>query len=189
MILVIDNFDSFTYNLVALLRLSGEKTYVLRNNYDGNISESIHFKGIVISPGPGGPEESGISLKIVETFKSQIPVLGICLGMQVMAHLSKIPVVRGGVPVHGKTSKITHDGLGVFQNLIQGIKVMRYHSLVLDQQEFPHPDWVVSATTEHGTIMGIRSKKFNLEAVQFHPESILTDNGPIMIQNWLKTLK
>jgi len=147
MILVIDNFDSFTYNLVALLRLSGEKTCVLRNNYDGNISESIHFKGIVISPGPGGPEESGISLKIVETFKSQIPVLGICLGMQVMAHLSKIPVVKGRGPVHGKTSKITHDGLGVFQNLKQGIKVMRYHSLVLDQQEFPHPDWVVSATT------------------------------------------
>lgn len=189
MILVVDNFDSFTYNLVALLRLSGEKTFVIRNNYDENIPESIHFKGIVISPGPSGPEDSGISLNIVESFKSKIPVLGICLGMQVMAYLSNIPVVRGDFPVHGKVSKIRHDGLGVFQGMNQEINVMRYHSLIVDQRAFPHPDWVVSASAEQGTIMGIRSKKFNLEAVQFHPESILTNEGPMMIQNWLNNLK
>ncbi len=187
MVLVIDNYDSFTYNLVELVRRDTE-VMVLRND-ECTVSQvaAIAPMGILISPGPGRPEDSGVSGALIREFVGQIPILGICLGHQLIAELYGGKVIHGQLPMHGKTSVIHHDGKGLFEALPQRITVMRYHSLVVEPNALP-ACLMVSAWGPTGEIMGIRHKFYNLAGVQFHPESILSPEGPKMIRNWIASL-
>ena len=185
MILVIDNYDSFTYNLVQLLGELGEELVVYRN--DKTTVEKVaelNPSRIVISPGPGRPEDGRISNDIIKAFYRQIPVLGVCLGNQCIAHSFGGKVVRAKRLMHGKTSMVQHDGQGVFSDLTNPFEATRYHSLIV---EGPVPDsFEVSAWTSEGEIMGIRHKEYPLEGVQFHPESILTFEGRKLLGNFIK---
>ena len=185
MILMIDNYDSFVYNLVQYLREMGREVVVRRN--DGvtlNAIENMAPEHIVISPGPCSPDEAGISLEVVNTFAGRIPVLGVCLGHQAIGQAFGGRVVRAGRPVHGKTSVITHDGRGVFRRLPDALVVGRYHSLLVEEESLP--DCLeVTARTAEGEIMGLRHRKYYVEGVQFHPESILTPFGKAMLANFL----
>lgn len=184
MILVIDNFDSFTFNLVQYLRRIGLDVSVRRN--DEVTAEEVRKmapEAILISPGPGNPDHAGVCLEIVRRFHNEIPILGVCLGQQVIARAFGGRVIKGSRPVHGKTSLITHDGRGVFAGLPSPLTVARYHSLVIDEATLP--DCLeVSARTGDGEIMAIRHKTFSVESVQFHPEAILTDKGLDMLSNF-----
>ena len=184
MILVIDNFDSFTFNLVQYLRRIGLDVSVRRNN-EVTVEEvrKMAPEAILISPGPGNPDSSGISLELVRRFHDEIPILGVCLGQQVIARAFGGTVGKGNCPVHGKTSPITHDGCGVFTGLPSPLRVARYHSLVVEEKTLP--DCLeVSARTAGGEIMAIRHKVFQVEGVQFHPEAILTERGLDMLRNF-----
>ena len=187
MVLIIDNYDSFTWNLVDLIRRHTSEFGVLRND-EINLEEiKAHPpKGILISPGPGRPEEVPILGKIIENFKGSLPILGVCLGHQaIVQHFGgKISKTK---PFHGKTALINHDGLGLFQSVQQEISVMRYHSLIAERESFPDELDITAMTTE-GEIMGIRHKIHNLAGLQFHPESILTAPGNRIIKNWLDSL-
>ncbi len=185
MILVIDNYDSFTYNLVQYLEELGERIEVYRNDRiscDGIATRRPH--GIVISPGPKTPDEAGISVDVVRRFSGQIPLLGVCLGLQSIARAFGGRIIRAPSLMHGKTSAIEHDGRTIFAGLPQSFEATRYHSLVVD------PDFVpdlleVSARTEGCVIMGLRHRSHNTEGVQFHPESILTPDGKTVLKNFL----
>lgn len=182
MILVIDNYDSFTFNLVQYLQTLGEQLKVVRN--DGITIEDIrksNVNSILLSPGPGNPDSSGICLDVVRELHREIPILGVCLGQQVIAQAFGGVVRKAEQPMHGKVSPITHDETGVFQGLPSPTRVARYHSLVVDRL----PDCLeITATTENGEIMGIRHKQFHVEGVQFHPEAILTEHGMEMLRNF-----
>ena len=184
MILVIDNFDSFTFNLVQYLRRIGMEASVRRN--DEVTTEDVRKmapEAILISPGPGNPDSSGVCLELVRRFHKEIPILGVCLGQQVIARAFGGTVGKGNCPVHGKTSPITHDGCGVFTGLPSPLRVARYHSLVVEEKTLP--DCLeVSARTAGGEIMAIRHKVFQVEGVQFHPEAILTERGLDMLRNF-----
>ncbi|WP_213423433.1 anthranilate synthase component II [Bhargavaea massiliensis] len=184
MILVIDNFDSFTFNLVQYLRRIGMEVSVRRN--DELTTEDVRKmapEAILISPGPGNPDTSGVCLEIVRRFHEEIPILGVCLGQQVIARAFGGTVGKGISPVHGKTSPITHDGCGVFAGLPSPLRVARYHSLVVEEKTLP--DCLeVSARTAEGEIMAIRHKVFPVEGVQFHPEALLTERGLDMLRNF-----
>lgn len=185
MIVIIDNYDSFTYNLVQYLMMLQTEVVVFRN--DAIMVESIsglHPDMIVISPGPGTPNTAGISLSIVEEFKNKIPILGICLGHQTIGQALGATVVRADEPVHGKVHAIRHNGTGVFKGLRNPLKVTRYHSLVLERSTLP-VDFEITAETYSGEIMGIRHKKYPVEGVQFHPEAILTESGIELLGNFL----
>ncbi len=187
MVLVIDNYDSFTFNLVELIRRETE-VVVLRN--DDRIPQSLpvdQLAGIMISPGPGKPVDSGISRSLIQRYLGVVPVLGICLGHQLIGEMFGANVIKGLKPMHGKTSEIIHDGKGIFRAIPSPSNVMRYHSLMIEEADFPE-ELEVSAKNASGEIMGIRHKFYNLAGVQFHPESILTQHGDQMIQNWLRTL-
>lgn len=187
MVLVIDNYDSFTFNLVELIRRE-KKVMVVKN--DGRIPEfdlEDNLEGILISPGPGRPENSGMSGFMIQKYLGIVPVLGICLGHQLIGELFGAGVIKGLRPIHGKTSEIIHDGKGIFQAIPSPTSVMRYHSLIIDELRFP-AELEVTAKTASGEIMGIRHKFYNLAGVQFHPESILTEQGDQMILNWIRTL-
>jgi anthranilate synthase/aminodeoxychorismate synthase-like glutamine amidotransferase len=184
MILVIDNFDSFTFNLVQYLRRIGFDVSVRR--YDEVTAEEVQRlapAAILISPGPGNPETSGICLDIVRRFHGEVPILGVCLGQQVIARAFGGFVGKGSRPVHGKTSAITHDGRGVFAGLPSPLRVARYHSLVVEEETLPEC-LEVSARTADGEIMAIRHKVYPVEGVQFHPEAILTERGLDMLENF-----
>lgn len=186
MILMIDNYDSFTYNLVEYLKMLNRQVLVYRN--DAITIEEIKDMNpevIVISPGPCTPKESGISMKIVEKLKGKIPILGICLGHQVIAESFGGHVVKAIAPVHGKVSLIEHDGKGIFNNLNQPLKVTRYHSLVVKRSTLP-ACLEISAETMEGEIMGLRHKQLPIASVQFHPEAILTEQGLDLLANFLK---
>ena len=186
MILVIDNYDSFTYNLVQYLGELGAELDVRRN--DEVTFEEIEAKlpdKILISPGPGTPSEAGVSLKVIERFSGRVPVLGVCLGHQAIGQVFGGRVVRAPVPVHGKASKISHDGKTIFENLAPQFEVGRYHSLIVERESLPQC-LEVSATTDDGLIMGLRHRELNIEGVQFHPESILTTEGKKLLANFLK---
>lgn len=188
MILIIDNYDSFTWNLVDLLRQGPFPVEVRRN--DAIVLEEVRKmepRGILISPGPGRPADSGVSKEIVEQMKGELPLLGICLGHQLLGEVFGMELGHAETPMHGKTSLVKHDGKGIFKGIPAEIRVMRYHSLVLDNQILPG-DIEVSATTSKGEIMGIRHKFLNFAGVQFHPESILTECGDKMIANWLEEI-
>ena len=186
MILIIDNYDSFTFNLVQYFRILGSEVQVYRNDAVSLPEiKALKPQGIVISPGPGHPSESGISLDIIKTLAGQIPILGVCLGHQAIVHAFGGEVVRASNIMHGKTSRITSDGKGLFQGVGGAFEAMRYHSLVARRETLPE-DLVVSAESEDDhEIMGVRHKEFPLEGIQFHPESIMTIIGKRLLRNWL----
>lgn len=185
MILVIDNYDSFTYNLVHYLGEIGEELEVYRND---RISieqiEALAPDSILISPGPCTPNEAGISLSIIEHFKSRIPILGVCLGHQSIAQAFGGKVVRANKLMHGKTSPILHDGNTIYEGIPSPFTATRYHSLIVDRPSLPDC-LVISAETEEGEIMGLRHKEYPIEGVQFHPESILTEHGHALLRNYI----
>lgn len=184
-VLVIDNYDSFTYNLVQLLGNLNCKLTVRRNDeVNESQIEDIKPDKIVVSPGPGRPEESNASLTAFESFGNKIPILGVCLGHQAMGYVYGGKIVKAPVLMHGKTSTIKHDGKTIFENIPQEFKATRYHSLVIERETLP-AELEISAETEDGSIMGIRHKTFPAEGIQFHPESFLTGEGKNIIKNWL----
>jgi anthranilate synthase/aminodeoxychorismate synthase-like glutamine amidotransferase len=186
-ILVIDNYDSFTFNLVQLLGKYKNELLVLKN--DENINEIRNFQPekILISPGPGRPENSGLTLTAIEEFGNSIPILGVCLGMQAMCYLFGAEIINAENIYHGKTSKINHDGKSIFKKIPQDFDAMRYHSLIVSENTLPE-ELEISAKALTGEIMGVRHKIYSLEGIQFHPESILTPIGNKIIRNWLNLL-
>ncbi|MFH1825161.1 MAG: aminodeoxychorismate/anthranilate synthase component II [Candidatus Firestonebacteria bacterium] len=185
MILVIDNYDSFTYNLVQYLGELGEKLCVFRNDrITPNEIKKLKPDKIVISPGPKTPKEAGISNDIISEFAGKIPILGVCLGHQCLGYVFGGRVVRAKKLMHGKTSMIYHDGKTIFTNLPNPFSATRYHSLIVEKKSLPSI-LEISAWTKEGEIMGLRHKKFKVEGVQFHPESILTKVGKDLLKNFL----
>jgi len=186
MILVIDNYDSFTYNLVQYLGELGATMHVARNDaLTVEDVEGLAPEGIVISPGPGNPDAAGISLELIRRFHSRVPILGVCLGHQAIGQAFGGTVARAPRQMHGKTSAITHDGRGVFLGLPAGFEATRYHSLVVLESDLPG-ELEVSARAEDGQIMGLRHRRYPVEGVQFHPESILTGQGKALLGNFLE---
>jgi para-aminobenzoate synthetase component 2 len=185
MILLIDNYDSFTYNLAQYLGQLGEKLEVRRN--DQITLDEIAAKKperIVISPGPGIPQESGIIVDVIRRFAGQVPLLGVCLGHQAIGYAFGGRVVRAKVLMHGKTSRIHHDNKTIFHSLPQDFVATRYHSLIVERKTLPK-ELEISAETSDGIIMGLRHRKLGVEGVQFHPESVLTETGLQMLRNFL----
>jgi anthranilate synthase/aminodeoxychorismate synthase-like glutamine amidotransferase len=188
MILMIDNYDSFTYNLVQYLGQLGEEVYVRRND-EITLAEIEDMKpeAIFLSPGPCSPQEAGITVDIVRAFHKGIPILGVCLGHQAIASAFGARVVRAGRIMHGKTSPILNDGRTIFEGLANPFPAGRYHSLIVERETLP--DCLeISAETAEGEIMGLRHRRWPVEGIQFHPESILTPGGKRIIKNFLKLL-
>lgn len=186
MILVIDNYDSFTYNLVQYLGELGARVVVRRNNQlsIGEIATKLRPERIVISPGPGVPDDAGVTLQIIEAFAETLPILGVCLGHQALGQHFGARVVRAERCVHGKASEVSHDGRTIFKGIANPFKAARYHSLVIAPQSLP-ACLEISAVTADGVIMGIRHRELRVEGVQFHPESILTTTGKRLLENFL----
>ena len=187
MILLIDNYDSFTYNLVQALGSLGAEVETVRN--DALTPEEVEARAperIVISPGPCTPRESGVSNRVIRRLAGRIPILGVCLGHQCIAHAFGGRVVRARKPMHGKTSEIRHDGAGLYAGLPNPFPAMRYHSLIVDETALPEY-FVVTARTEEGDVMGLRHRTWPLEGVQFHPESYRTGAGLDLLKNFLET--
>jgi anthranilate synthase/aminodeoxychorismate synthase-like glutamine amidotransferase len=185
MLLVIDNYDSFTYNLVQYFGELGADPQVRRNDaITPEEVEKLKPKKIVISPGPGRPQDAGISMELIRRLGSRIPLLGVCLGHQCIGEVYGGKVVRAGRLMHGKTSPIQHDGKGVFAKLPNPFEATRYHSLIVDKESVPSC-LQVSAETAEGEIMGLRHKEYPVHGVQFHPESILSKEGKDLLANFL----
>jgi anthranilate synthase/aminodeoxychorismate synthase-like glutamine amidotransferase len=186
MILVIDNYDSFTYNLVQYLGELGTMPIVRRNN-EITLDEiaALAPAQIVISPGPGRPEQAGITLEVIRRFGPSIPLLGVCLGHQAIGMAFGGSVVRAAAPMHGKTSAIRHDGKGVFAGIASPFTVARYHSLVVERKDLPDVLEISAQTEDDGTVMALRHRQFPIHGVQFHPESILTREGTHLLRNFL----
>jgi anthranilate synthase component 2 len=187
MVLVIDNYDSFTYNLVQYLGELGAEIEVRRN--DQITADEVAALGpshIVISPGPGRPEDAGVSVEVIRRFGPTVPTLGVCLGHQAIGIVYGGTVCRATAPMHGKTSTVSHDGQGVFRGLTQPFEAGRYHSLVISQTDVPTELEVAARTTDDGTIMAVRHRTHPVHGVQFHPESILTDAGKQLLRNFLE---
>ncbi|MGG0813731.1 aminodeoxychorismate/anthranilate synthase component II [Paenibacillus alvei] len=186
MILVIDNYDSFTYNLVQYLGELGEEIQVYRNDeIDIQGIEKLQPDHLLLSPGPCTPNEAGITLDVIAHFKGKIPIFGVCLGHQAIGQAFGGKVVRAQRLMHGKTSPIYHEQQSVFEGLPSPFTATRYHSLLVERGSLP--DFLeITATTEEGEIMGLRHKEYPIEGVQFHPESIITDHGHQMLRNFLK---
>jgi len=187
MLFIIDNYDSFTYNLVQYLGELGAEMIVRRN--DEVTADEIEHKyrpaQILISPGPGTPAEAGVSLEVIERFAGRVPILGVCLGHQAIGQVFGGKVVRAPAPIHGKPVEISHDGRTIFEGLPQNFQAGRYHSLIVERESLP--DCLeVSATTPDGLIMALRHRELLVEGVQFHPESILTSGGKKLLKNFLE---
>ncbi|MBN1478712.1 aminodeoxychorismate/anthranilate synthase component II [candidate division KSB1 bacterium] len=186
MIVVIDNYDSFTYNLVHYVGCLGAEVVVRRNDRT-TVAELASFfpDRIIISPGPGYPDEAGLSMEIIDYFKDKCPVLGVCLGHQSIGQVFGGRVAQAGELVHGKESFVTHDGKTIFRDIPNPFKAGRYHSLVVERDNLPDC-LMITAQVDSGLIMGLRHKVYPVEGVQFHPESILTEAGQQIIDNFLK---
>ena len=185
-LLLIDNYDSFTYNLVQAFLILGAEVQVYRNDaIDVAAAAALAPTHLCISPGPGTPSQAGVSIAMIRAFAPRIPVLGVCLGHQSITEAFGGRVVRAGRLMHGKTSMIEHDGKGVFAGIATPCEVGRYHSLIAEPGSLP-PELVVSARTAEGEIMGLRHRQLPIEGVQFHPESVLSPAGPAMLGNFLK---
>ena len=183
-ILLIDNYDSFTYNLFQYLAEIGEEIVVYRNDAIGvDQIGALKPDAIVISPGPGRPEDAGISMEVIRTYGPRIPSLGVCLGHQAIGEVYGGRIIRAPEPVHGKTSMIQHDGKGVFKGLENPLEATRYHSLIVERDSLPD-ELEITAETD-GLIMGMRHKVHTVESVQFHPESILTRVGKDLLRNFV----
>ncbi len=186
MVLLIDNYDSFVFNLYQMLSVLGESTHVFRNDEISLVQiQDMAPKAIVLSPGPGRPEEAGIIMAVIERFAGQIPIFGVCLGHQAIGQAFGGHVKRARVPKHGKLSLVSHHQSGVFQDVCSPFKVARYHSLVVDRETLPSC-LEVTAETHDGLIMGLRHKTYAVEGVQFHPESIATEHGVKIIESFLR---
>lgn len=189
MILVIDNYDSFTYNLVQYLGELGEEVVVRRNDeIDLEGITALSPDHILISPGPCTPNEAGITLEVIERFKGEIPIFGVCLGHQAIGQAFGGKVIRAERLMHGKTSPIHHQGESVFAGLPSPFTATRYHSLIVERETLPDCLEITAETVE-GEIMGLRHKQYAVEGVQFHPESIITDHGHQMLRNFLSRRK
>ncbi|MEJ7848945.1 MAG: aminodeoxychorismate/anthranilate synthase component II [Pyrinomonadaceae bacterium] len=186
MLLVIDNYDSFTYNLVQYLGELGAEMKIFRNDEVSveEIANDLRPEKILISPGPGTPDNAGITLKVIEEFAQSLPILGVCLGHQAIGQHFGGKVIRAPEPVHGKPVEIKHDGKTIFEGLPESFKAGRYHSLIVERESLPD-SLEISAESPDGLIMGLRHKTLKVEGVQFHPESILTDEGKKLLQNFL----
>ena len=187
MLLVIDNYDSFTYNLVQYLGELGQTVEVRRNDQVtvDEIETSMHPELIVISPGPGTPDDAGVSLEVIDRFAGKIPLLGVCLGHQAIGQAFGGRVVRAPELMHGKASEVIHDGRTIFAGLSERFLAGRYHSLIVEKESLPQ-SLEISAWTDEGVIMGLRHREWKIEGVQFHPESILTSEGKQLLANFLK---
>src|SRR4051812_27577926 len=189
MILIIDNYDSFTYNLVQRLgEMDPDITLEVRRNDEVTLDDiaAMGPSHIIISPGPCTPKEAGISNEVLQRFAPTIPTLGVCLGHQCIGHSFGGEVIRNWRIMHGKTSLIHHDDQGVFRGMSNPFEATRYHSLVIRRETWNNPDFVVSAWTEEGEIMGVRHRSWPLHGVQFHPESFLTIEGPRLLRNFVE---
>ena len=186
MIVMIDNYDSFTYNIFQQLAERGVELKVIRNDQI-NISElqALNPSHLIISPGPGNPDQAGISMDAIKEFAGKIPVLGVCLGHQSLAQVFGGKVIRADRLMHGKTSPIHHDGKTIFAEMPQPFEATRYHSLIVEKASLPD-SFEITAETAEGEIMGIRHKPTGAEGVQFHPESILTNRGAYLLENFAK---
>ena len=184
-LLLIDNYDSFTYNLVQAFLVLGADVRVYRNDRIGvEDAEAIEPTHLCISPGPGTPADSGVSMRMIERFAGRIPVLGVCLGHQAIVEVFGGAVVRAPRLMHGKASSVRHDGRGLFEGLPQSFAAGRYHSLIAERERLP-AELDVTAWTEEGEIMGVRHRRLGIEGVQFHPESVLTPEGPRLLAAFL----
>jgi anthranilate synthase/aminodeoxychorismate synthase-like glutamine amidotransferase len=193
-ILVIDNYDSFTFNLVQALQAAGAEVRVIRN--DEITREGIEamaedpdqdLRGIVVSPGPGNPGTAGVSVDAIRVAAARaIPLLGVCLGMQSMAAAWGASIVRAPTLVHGEASSVSHDGLGLLAGMAEGFPAARYHSLCVDPATLPEDLYVTATSPDDGVVMGIRHRTLPIEGVQFHPESVLTPSGPHLLANFLR---
>lgn len=187
MLLVIDNYDSFTYNLVQYLGELGEQVEVRRNNEItvNEIESDLRPDRIVISPGPGTPDQAGVSLEVIKQLGGEVPILGVCLGHQSIGHAFGGRVVRAPKLFHGKSSAVSHDERTIFAGLVQNFDAGRYHSLIVEKADLP--DCLeISAQTADGIIMGLRHRTMRIEGVQFHPESIMTTEGRKLVANFLR---
>jgi anthranilate synthase/aminodeoxychorismate synthase-like glutamine amidotransferase len=187
-LLVVDNYDSFTYNLVQLFGEMGDVDLVVRRNDAVSINEIEELKPdrVCISPGPGRPEDAGVSSELIREFGSRMPILGVCLGHQCIAQVFGGQVVRADRIMHGKTSRIHHHGRGVFTNLAEPLEATRYHSLIVKRETLPD-SLEITAETGEGEIMGLQHREFPIHGVQFHPESILTTEGRKLLANFLRS--
>jgi anthranilate synthase/aminodeoxychorismate synthase-like glutamine amidotransferase len=187
-VLVIDNYDSFVYNLVQYLGELGAEPIVVRNDAV-TVDEALALKpdAVLLSPGPGRPEEAGILCATITAFAGLVPVFGVCLGHQAIGHVYGAEVVRAPELLHGKTSDVVHEGRGVFAGLHSPVVATRYHSLVVNEDGLP-PELEITARTNDGMIMGLRHRELDVEGVQFHPESILTEDGHQMLRNFLSRI-
>jgi len=185
MILLIDNYDSFTYNLAQMLEQMDQEIKIFRNDrIDIQGIEALRPSALMVSPGPGTPADSGVSIEAIHNLGPNIPVLGVCLGHQAIAAVYGAKVIRAARIMHGKTSMIFHDGRSIYRNLANPFEAVRYHSLIVETESLP--DCLeVSAWTEDGEIMGLRHRKYPVQGVQFHPESILTKSGTNLLRNFL----
>ena len=189
MLLMIDNYDSFVYNLVRYFEELGEEIIIYRNDkITIKDIESMNIDGIVISPGPKSPNEAGLSLDIIDKFKEKLPILGICLGHQCIGHYFNAVVKKGNEPVHGKMFNITHNNKGIFEEVKNPLRVTRYHSLIVDKENFPDSLEIISET-EDNRIMGIKHKEYPIDGVQFHPEAEMTEEGHKILNNFIKITK
>lgn len=188
MIIIIDNYDSFTYNLVQYVGEMGHKIKIIKNDTMClNEIEELDPTHIIISPGPGCPQESGISLKIIPYFAPKIPILGVCLGHQSIGHIYGGQIKKLHQPMHGKISKIYHNQQDLFLHMPNPFKAVRYHSLVVDNDQLPH-ELKITATTQEGIIMGCQHKEYpSVQGIQFHPESLWTEDGKTLINNFLQS--
>jgi para-aminobenzoate synthetase component 2 len=186
-VLLIDNYDSFTYNLVQAFLVLGAQVEVHRNDAL-SVAEALELGAshLVISPGPGTPAKAGLSMPMIEAFAGRIPIFGVCLGHQSLVEVFGGKVVRAGRLMHGKVSKVSHDGRGLFSGMSPDFEAGRYHSLIAEPSSMPAA-LEVTARTAEGEIMGVRHRSLPIEGVQFHPESVLTPEGPSLMGNFLKT--
>lgn len=189
MLLMIDNYDSFTYNLVHYFGELGEEVVVYRNDrITLDDIRDMNAETIVISPGPCTPKEAGISVAVIEEFSGSVPILGVCLGHQAIGYAYGAEIIRAKNLLHGKTSRIFHDGKGVFDGIPSPFEATRYHSLLVDRDTLAD-EFLITAWTEENEIMGIRHRDIILEGIQFHPESVLTKHGKEILKNFIKMVK
>lgn len=185
-LLLIDNYDSFTYNLVQAFMVLGAEVLVHRNDsITVDQAKSLSPTHLCISPGPGTPYDAGVSMRMIEAFAGEVPIFGVCLGHQSLVEVFGGKVVRAGRLMHGKTSLVHHDGHSILKNMPEPFEAGRYHSLIAQPETLPDA-LEVTARTDEGEIMGVRHKSFNVEGVQFHPESVLTPQGPVLMGNFLQ---
>lgn len=190
MLSLIDNYDSFTYNIAAYLHQLSIVPHIIKNDqYQIEAFKTLAHRGILISPGPGTPDESGISLDAIRSFSHQCPILGICLGHEAIAHVFGGQVKPSRRIMHGQTSNVYHDGQGIFMGVPNPVRVARYHSLVVEKNNLPESlrvsAWTIDESGNMDEIMGIRHHQFDVEGIQFHPESILTEYGHLMLANFV----